>query len=507
MRFSLSPLTLGLTAALVFLGPCKPPPPPVKTFIVDVVGFCAGAPIVGTNVSLWNQDFGGVQVANVDGWTRFTLKQTQAGGDLLHIQLAETPQCFQKDVEIRPSPLDGTDRPAGSGSEFRIDMNPRPPPHLDAGERGRVRVDNLRFAREDGSTYQQRSFSDFSLFQRWLRGEDISALLDERIGLGANMLRVFLMYNGAGIGNVNGMGELRPSSHADFYTKLTDFTKFLQTRGLRVEFVVFADAQDLMPGLSDQQTHLNRTFDALRNEWNVIIELCNEPAKNGCRLDELTVPSGLITASGDYDTVNCSIGHVRDFVTLHTERKPEWPRTPRSLAEVRDGADCLNAVHRPVTADEGTGAAEVARPDSRSDNPDDFGFYGGTAALMGAGATFHSDDGIASRMLGPKQKQAAQQYFWALKWAPVSAQFAPYQRGGAGGGSGIGNMPLQHFDEGENGTGALRTYCKDTEGAEWCIAIRPEPGWTARPLRGCTVVDEPRRGFVKLTCPAEETIK
>lgn len=391
-------------------------------------------------------------------------------------------------------------------------QSPKPEPNLDAGERGRIRVDGLRFVREDGTTFQWRGFSDLSLYQRFLLGHNLTGVLNERVALGVNIVRVFGMYVGTpngtcgdpgvqcGIGNVNGLGPFR-SIGDEYYRELPQFARLLQKFGLRFEFVPLADAQIIMPGLREQQAHLDRVYAVLRDEWNVVIELCNEPHKNGCRLNALTVPTGLVTASGTSDLVNCKVEHLRDYVTIHTERKPEWPDMARALGEVRDGAECLEAVRRPVVSDEPTGFAEQQQGDSRVTSADDAAFYAGVAAQMGAGATFHSDDGINSTKLRPVQKAAAEAWFWAMKWVPVDAQFAKYQRGGAGGGAGIGDMPIEHFDLGENGTGALRTYNKHVAGIEYSIAIRPEPGWTARPRRGCRVVEEPRRGFVMLRCP------
>lgn len=495
--------SLALAVTVAACGIFNPPPPPKpQTFDVDVVAVCGGEPANDAKVTINTPVVQLDGRTDVVGWVRFTLPKTAAGGAYLGIDVTEVDRCNDSHTTFKPNPLDGTDRIAGSG-EFRVDLKLRPPPHLDAGERGRLKVDGLRFAREDGSTFPWRGFSDFSLFQRFVRGQDISGLVDERIALGVNIVRVFGMYNGQGIGRVNGLGEFKAQAVDQYYTRLTEFTTFLATRGLRVEFVVFADAQDLMPGFSEQQAHLDRVFTAIRESWNVVVELCNEPHKNGCHIDNLVIPASRPpVASGDYDLFDCRIGHLRDYVTLHTDRKDEWPRTARALGEVRDGADCLEAVRRPVVADEPMGFAEEIDPGRRVTSADDAAFFAGVAQQMGAGSTFHSNDGIASLPLRPVQKAAAQAWFWAARWVPVEAQFASYHRGSAGGGSWTPiDGPITHFDLGENGTGALRSYNKHVAGFEYAVAIRPEGGWSARPRRGCVVVDEPRRGFVKLRCP------
>src|SRR5262245_12298335 len=118
-------------------------------------------------------------------------------------------------------------------------------------ESGRLRVEATRFVREDGSTFAWRGFSDFSLFHRFLIGESIDPILDERAALGVNVLRVFGMYGADGIGRANRLGALIPSRQASYIDRLNVFLDRAAARGLRVEFVVFADAQELLPSATD----------------------------------------------------------------------------------------------------------------------------------------------------------------------------------------------------------------------------------------------------------------
>jgi len=339
-----------------------------------------------------------------------------------------------------------------------------------------------RFVREDGSLFQWRGFSDFSLFQRFTLGEDITALLDERQALGVNILRVFGMFD-TGIGNASGLGPFNPTWSG---LQLTAFLNLLAERGLRCEFTVFADAQVLMPDLSAQRQHFQSICLLLQDHWNVVVELVNEPlgndaSKNGVHPKDFTKPSGVLCASGKYDFDDGSSAvpsWVWHWTNTHSERKAEWPRTPRSSGEIRDGFDWSDGQHfpgtnSPVVQDEPTGAAEVPRGDSRSSTPEDFAWYAACAAQMGAGATFHSDDGIASRLLGPVQMQCAEAFFAGLMFIPAEAQFAPYSRGDAGGWPGVGDMPVEHFDLDENRTpAALRTFAKVVEPFNYYNRIR-----------------------------------
>lgn len=421
-----------------------------------------------------------------------------------------------------------------------------PPPLPSAGERGPLHVDGLTFRRTDNSIFKWKGADDFALFARFLAGQDIQPILTERILAGATVFRVFTMFDGAGIGAAAGTGALDPNSRVDFYAKLRTFTDLLASRGARVELVALADADarpdgtgGLLPTVALQQAHLTRILAAVTGAWNVFVEWANEPFKNATHVAELTGDcraAGVLCAYGwgTLDRGQRSLVHL-DYLTIHDhERKDEWPRTARALDELREGfswnlddpscvpfcsqhpdnADDFEGVHIPVVGDEPMGFAEIARGGARAGRqPDeantpvanlraipDAMYYAGTAQLMGAGSTFHSDDGVASRLWSPVQKAAAEAWFWAANWVPAEAQLAPYQRGGDCGTGGIGNMPIEHCDLGTGAASqALRSFAKFAFAAEWVIRIRgigpavPRDGWVIRA--------EPRKNFLELTHP------
>lgn len=335
-------------------------------------------------------------------------------------------------------------------------------------------------------------------------------VLRELVALGANVLRVFAMYNEHGIGKVNGLGRLHPGLPS-YYNNWDGLAELCATVGMRLEVVLLADAQDIIPSSQDQQAHVDRLYDILEQHWNVnFVETCNEPGKNGVDTGRVVPRKGLILrASGQYDVEDGRVSDVLDYVTLHTERKPEWPRTCRALGEIRDGADGLEATNCPVVSDEPTGFAEVARPDSRTgpgdphgDYLDDARTYAAGCQMFGAGSTFHSDDGVISKTLGPNQLRAAQEWFKAAIWMPVEAQFAGYQRGCEGGGPCVGDMPIDHHDLHENHpVRSLRTYAKRAQGLEFCVGIRRADSWFVSLLRGCSLVAEDFPGLARVREP------
>ncbi len=364
-------------------------------------------------------------------------------------------------------------------------------------------MQGLAFKREDGSTFPWRGCSDFSLFHRFIVGEDIQPILDERRGLGANILRVFAHYNAAGIGTANGLGAL----DRDMYgaEDVSAFFDLLEANGLRCEWVLFADDGTLT--LSQGQAVVDQYSTVLSRQ---LVELCNEPdalplsssPKNiGFDLSKLKIPAAWVWATGYYTLTRGQRTLWRGtHVTNHGPRRPEWPRNPRANAEMRDGFSWeltpdeiaahpdwaleFEGTDCPVVDDEPTGADEVPSGDSRSSTASDFAYFGACAQQMSAGASFHSTDGVASRLFRPVTLTCAEHFFAAIRYIPIDCQFAPYIRGGAANHN-VGNLAVVHHDL-EEGTdpAALRTYGKDIGSVQYYNRLRARgvtvmnPGWS-----------------------------
>lgn len=377
-----------------------------------------------------------------------------------------------------------------------------------------VRVDGMKFVDGDGHTWVWRGSTDFLLYQRFLNHEDdaVQAVVQQRVTAGANVVRV--------LGMVTSFSHFYPQEHADYYDRLRPFADALAAIGLRIEFVVFADAQVVMPDAGDEQRHFDRVIQAFAGASNVFIEIANEPFKNipggNGAVNALLARArghGLLVATGNYnlDVVNGQYTMiVGDYVTNHPERKPDWPRTAKDEQDLRDGFGCngepgcvpYGGTKTPVVSDEPEGGDEVASA-SRSTDVDDFAYFAADTVLAGAGGTYHSSAGVTSTLWGPIQAAQATAFYAAQRWVPADAQLWPYQRGSADGGTGIGNMPMEHVDSevpAHASDGALRTFCKGNGSDEWCVAIRPGPAWTAQARDGWRIVDQsgPRGALVHL---------
>lgn len=357
-----------------------------------------------------------------------------------------------------------------------------------AGESGWVRRDGPRFVTETDATWQWRGSTAFWLAKRVCDGESIEGYLNSDTGpiaKGANVLRVLGMFNG-------GLGRFVPSDYPDYIGCIARTRDILKAHSIRMEFVVFADAQNILKDTQAQREHLARM--ASLDDWNIFFELVNEYPQNGVDPAAFSKPSTRALWSrgsglGDGDPAL----PAWDFLTHHSARVDEWPRRIECREYTNNGAS--PALGTPCVEDEPYGAAETRFPGRRVgiEALDDMRQWGAVCGLHAVGCTFHSDGGILAQPWGEVQQRLADAFFFGMRWVPPDAQVWPYQRGEANGGAGVGNMPLEHTD-----ALALRTWCKTAGNQSWCVAVKPQPGWVARPRDGWRVLEEPARGLVKL---------
>jgi hypothetical protein len=353
-----------------------------------------------------------------------------------------------------------------------MDTETPPAPAPGDGPLAALHVDGLVFRLPDGSIWPWRGATSFLLFKRFLDGEDLAVLVGEFRG--ATILRV--------LGMCDNIAHFHPQEIPGYFDQVTAFLRAVNAFGVRVEFVVFADAQIVMPAFVDQLDHARRVWHAIVDAGDGLnlIEWANEPFKNGvdvARLQHaLGTATGSLEALGTYDVVDGQLPHA-DYLTVHTDRGPEWPRKAKDLLELRDGFEGFAGVHCPVVGDEPIGADELDKPGSRSNVPDDFFWYAACAQLMGAGATFHSTDGVYSLPLGRVQSACAAAFFAGAAAIPPEAQLGRYTRGG------LADCPIQ-FTE----TDALRVYARITGNTAYVVAIRPSAGWQAIAVDGWRIV-------------------
>lgn len=441
-------LAFSLLAAACVTAPPKPapvvPPPPDRS-----VEFAITCTVV------WNEETGRGFEHDPAGLAE-CLRRANAG---------ETGE------QIRASVHDGAEAVA-----YRAALA-RPFP----AESGRLRTDGLVIRDDRGQAWQYRGFTDFLLFKRFLDGEDLHALLTERITVGANVLRV--------LGMCENIAHFAPGDYGDrYWTALDGFLDLVAAHGLRVEFVAFADAQILIPSVPAQRSHFVRVVAALAEHWNAIGELVNEAPKNGIDPDDFSRPVDVPTIWTAGSGLGDGMPHRPpwDGVMHHGARKDEWPRDAKGSVDLCClGWDGFTPLGVWVIQDEPMGAAEVAVPGRRANVPQDFYDFGAVAGIYGPGATFHSDAGILSAALGPTQTACALAFFAGLSAVSPDTVNGRYTRGL------LGDSPLEHDD-----LKALRTLCMTIDNTATCVRVRVQPGYPVTPRGGWSVASVDDRNTV-----------
>jgi hypothetical protein len=280
-----------------------------------------------------------------------------------------------------------------------------------------IRIDG-KFFRIGDDRFSIIQCSDFSLFKRYLEGEDIRGILEERLYCGFNFLRIWLL-NYSVVAFRNGIEQdgIHPNQYSDFYSRLSQFTDYLNSYGLYVEYTVFTSTKTLMPSQSDQQNHLNRTADAVRGKINVILELVNENDQYDNATADLSRPSGVIISRGSNgaDSVPPRHDSPWDYELYHTNDLNEWWRkTGHNAMEWADESG------RPCASNENT------RPDKDSSHSHSYDAAAG-GALLCAGSCFHSNGGKFSRHLDPTEFDCAILWVAGAKSVPLEFQIGQYR--------------------------------------------------------------------------------
>jgi hypothetical protein len=276
------------------------------------------------------------------------------------------------------------------------------------------------FGLATGERWTAIECTDFQLFQRFLRGEDLSTVLQQRRDLGFNLLRVF--------GMCAQMFRLFPQEYGDrYWSGLVDFCALVARAGLYVEFVVFADATLVMPEKEDQLRHWARCCEILRVSLitNLIVELGNElsqPVNRLVSISELVQPPDLIVSHGSNGSQAEPVRPAWSYETFHTNDAPEWTRkVGHNAMEWANGGAGFSGSGRPVLANENT------RCPDRFQSPQQAFDAAAGAALLCAGSCFHSVHGKSSELFDEVELACARAWVEGAQSVPLEFQAGSYR--------------------------------------------------------------------------------
>jgi hypothetical protein len=315
-----------------------------------------------------------------------------------------------------------------------------------------------RIFRQGDQPWRWRGVSAFRLLDRFAKGENIQPFLDAYAGY--NLLRVWPYVPVADWG---ADAWDSPPAHV-----VVDFLRTVGAKGWYVELTLLTDDQ---PDRFEQAAQLVNVLAGERASLpNLLIEIGNEPKVhkdiNTRLLKGALDASGFLYASGD-----SSVDAFGSYLTAHTGRDPEWVRRAHDLLEYWTGggpdAPTDPAHKMPAIAD------EPIRPDQAGYNAADFRAYFATCALLGGGATLHTETGKHALPPTPDEARIAAVALDALNAFPADAPNAPYRR--------IDEVIDWSVPIEQRTFYSLRSY----EVGPYMVRIRPkravayETGWTA----------------------------
>ena len=308
-----------------------------------------------------------------------------------------------------------------------------------------------QFFRCAGEPWTAIESSDFSLFKRYLDGDDIAPVLEERRNVGFNLLRVWLLNKsvvGSRYAGDPSDDGIHPNQHPDFYMRLTAFVRLCANYGLYAELTVFTQTKTLMPNRDDQQRHLDRTADAVRDEPNVLIELVNENDQHDNAVDpDLRRPLGVVISRGSNGADRKPPRHDDPwgYELYHTNGLFEFQRKVGHNA-----MEWAAQSGRPCISNENT-----RYPDNDSSETHAYDAAIG-AALLCAGSCFHSQGGKFSRLFDDVERKCATAWVAGAKSVPLEFQRGSYR----------------HREEFESAN-IIRAYSRTLgDGREYIIRIR-----------------------------------
>lgn len=304
-----------------------------------------------------------------------------------------------------------------------------------------LQVDAKYFRQADGTRFHAIECSDFSLYKRYLDGEDITGVLAQRASLGFNMLRVWLL-------NTSVIpGGLQPKDYANFYARLRPFLQLCEGFGLYVELTAFTQTKTLMPDVGDQFNHWEQTVSAVQGAPNVLLELVNEADQHdNATSANFQRAAGILCSTGSNGADSAPPMPVWDYCLYHTNDLNEFQRKVGHNA--MEWADHHNV---PCMSNENT------RFSDKDNDPDHAYDAAAGAALLCAGACYHSQAGKLSELWDGDQLARAQDWVAGATSVPLEYQPGAYRR----------------HDE-LNGPDVIRAYSRTlSDGRSWLVKIRP----------------------------------
>lgn len=189
-----------------------------------------------------------------------------------------------------------------------------------------VNKDLHRFTDSDGKPVRMRGASSFLLYKKFLDGQDITPQLTQFNQLGANMIRVFGMFES--------LGGFDPKQYPQYYDRLVEFSDLVASYGIYILWALCAATQSIFSNDNQVLDHIKKMVDKLKQSQNAIVSPVNEQGQhnNSINLSRVAaeVDFGWLQHDmGSYGEDEACVAPFGTYCALHTKRR--WP------SSVKDG--------------------------------------------------------------------------------------------------------------------------------------------------------------------------
>lgn len=262
-----------------------------------------------------------------------------------------------------------------------------------------------------GVPWRYKGVSAFKLCARFSAGEDIDPFLDAYAGF--NVLRVW-DYVGDGWG--------AEAWHGNTPDEWIAFLRYVNARGWWVELTLLTDDD---PARIEPATRLVHAIEGTDIDA-LLLEAGNEPTTHKhidtAALETVLRESGYPYCSGDYEDSDRWYG---TYYVNHTARTADWCRRSHDLLEFYTGAGPDKPTHPhhvPCLGDEPGKMQDVGGIVTEW-----LAYFGG-CAIMGGGATFHSETGKLALPPTAEERALAWHALFAFNAFPADTPNSPYRR-------------------------------------------------------------------------------
>jgi hypothetical protein len=272
-------------------------------------------------------------------------------------------------------------------------------------------IDGL-FFRRNGERFHGIESTEFPMYVRWLQGDNVTPVAEQRRNLGFNMWRVWLLNTS--------VYRIIPSDFGDdFYNRLPDFVRWASTFDANIDFTCFTQTGSLMPNPHDQQEHLDRIGAALAGVWdNVGLSKVNEADQHdNATAPGLVMPGGFLNSQGSNGGDAWCPTPTLNWVEYHSNGAPEWWRRAGHNA-----MEMANQERRPGWTTENT---RVPDQDDSAQHCYDAAAAG---ALLCAANCFHSAGGKRSVLFEGRELEQAVAWSAGAHSVPLEFQAGAYSR-------------------------------------------------------------------------------